>query len=244
MATASNYPVPVSTRQVLNTLKTHGFAQQRHTHDSMREGSMSQTMMVSRTQADTGHEMVVIVVIDSSWSMAGICGPDTRLGVTKQSFKTAASLTARKSPHALMGVIAFNHEPQVITSPVPVGVNCEAICNAINSIDTSGGTRLDLAIYETCGLFEQYPERTNKSVLILTDGHSGGNVPKAATRLHQLGAQVFVTGVGNQPTDVNESMLRSVASEIDGQTAYQFVSKASGLTTTVLMQTKLATRPR
>lgn len=202
----------------------------------------SQTVLLKHPPRPSTRDLLMVICVDVSSSMNSPCGRSTRLGVGQQSLMTAAAQTARRTPQALFGVIGFNDAPMLVTQPVPVAEHCEKICSAIQTTQAGGGTRLDLALEMGEAIFEQHPDRNAKSVLILTDGHSAGYVEEAADQLKAMGVQIFVTGIGHVPTDVNEDLLRSIASVVDGEPAYQFVTNASGMKSTVLMHSQLATR--
>ena len=237
-----NHPFPNSGSEIVPHASNRVYEQTAYPRASLEGSAGSQTTLVNQSTLHSVDALLMFALIDTSGSMDGPCDNQTRLGVGKQSFKTAALLAARNTPNAKMGVIAFDHEARVIIEPVSIAQNSQVLCQSIDTMQASGGTRLDSALKQAALQFERNQDRTMRSDLILTDGHSGGDVEQAATRLHQLGVQVFVTAVGNQPSDVNEELLRSIASVVDGNTAYRFVSRAAGLTSTVLMQTKMATR--
>jgi len=202
----------------------------------------SQTVLLEHPVKPSTSELLMVVCVDISGSMDSQCGPSSRLDVAKQAFCTAAAQTARRDPQALYGVVAFNTQAHAVAQPVVVGTNTERICTAIQSLTADGGTRLDRGLAAAGAMFRRHPERTAKSVLILTDGHSWGEVEEEALSLKRQGVQVFVTGVGDHPSDVNEPLLRSIASVIDGQSAYAFVTNMLGVRSTVLMHTQMASR--
>jgi len=202
----------------------------------------SQTVLLEHPVRPNTSQLLMVACLDASGSMSSLCGSATRLEVTKQSFGTAVTQTARRDPQALYGVVSFNEHAQAVAQPMAVGASTEQLCTAIQSLSAKGGTRLDRGLQAAGAMFRRHPERQAKSVLILTDGHSWGDVEAEALALKQQGVQVFVTGVGEQPSDVNEPLLRSIASVIDGLSAYAFVTSQMGVKSTVLMHTQMASR--
>jgi hypothetical protein len=65
-------------------------------------------------------------------------------------------------------------------------------------------------------------------VVMLTDGQ-GGEPLTTAERLKSCGVVIDVIGVGDSPSNVNEPLLKKVASFIDGELHYRFIKDHQSL---------------
>ncbi len=63
---------------------------------------------------------------------------------------------------------------------------------------------------------------------MLTDGQ-GGEPLATAERLKSRGVVIDVIGVGKTPSDVNEPLLKKVASNIQGELHYRFIKDHQSL---------------
>jgi hypothetical protein len=65
-------------------------------------------------------------------------------------------------------------------------------------------------------------------IVLLTDGH-GGQPLKTANELKANGVFIDVIGIGGSPSAVNEQLLRKIASTVNGDTRYRFISSRKDL---------------
>ena len=73
---------------------------------------------------------------------------------------------------------------------------------------------------------KQFEQR--KRVILLTDGWSYSRVD-IAVQMKNAGTIIDVVGIGGTPNDVNEELLKKIASVIDGKVRYKFIKDSASL---------------
>lgn len=170
--------------------------------------------------------MVVLwVILDHSGSMNERCGRLTRLEAAQRAALALLRTlwNAGHRPH--VGVIAFDDQATIVLPPTPSEGNRERIRAAIQSIAIAGGTDLKpplIAVRD--GLIPT----AKTQVVLLTDGH-GGDPIKVAGGLKAQGVIIETVGIAHDPSAVNESVLRKVASVVAGQVLYRFLTDPDAL---------------
>lgn len=180
--------------------------------------------------------VVYVLVIDRSSSMATPCGGPSRLAAAQQATITLLDERGRHSAHDHVGVVAYNHEAQVVLPVTPCEGHRREIDSAIWSMRPSGGTCLRTAIQKAAGLL---PPNTTVHMVVLTDGH-GGDPSSIAGRLKQRGVVIETIGVANERHEVDEKILKATASVVDGKVLYRFIGDAQTLAT--YFREEIATR--
>jgi len=82
------------------------------------------------------------------------------------------------------------------------------------------------------GVDEQVVVPNARRIVVLTDGHhnEGPNPLPIATQLKSDGVAIECIGIGGEPSDVEESLLKQMAStDPDGRQLYWFISDRAGL---------------
>jgi len=199
----------------------------------MKMSKLLEDVVQGRTQlSKSAAEVVVglgvelfIFIIDRSWSMDEACGRGNRLKAAQEA--AVGLLRARRESGAndQVAVIAFNDSAQVVLPPVRCQDQFKRIERALRSLHPRGGTDLQAPLM----LAEQYLSSDCPiHIVVLTDGH-GGNPLRIAKSLRDRGAIIETVGVGNSPSEVDEAVLQKMASVLNGQVLYRFLSDFDSL---------------
>ena len=77
-------------------------------------------------------------------------------------------------------------------------------------------------------MFDWQRQDVVRRIVLLTDGE-GGDPLAMADELKSRGVVIDCIGIGPEPSKVNESLLRQVASVIQGQCRYRFIKDSRTL---------------
>jgi tight adherence protein B len=157
-----------------------------------------------RPLIDTGAEIDVVLVLDTSRSVRGE--------------PLEAALTAAKSfvetlpPGVPVGLVTFSNKPRVLLRPT---ANPSEASVALDTIDvTQPGTRLYDAVVTAAGLFSGSAQH---NVVLFTDGvDSGGGNDLAAAVRAATGVRATVYSVGLNGAETNFSALQTLSRETGG----------------------------
>ena len=184
---------------------------------------------VSTSLMDTAARVIaemLIIILDHSGSMATTCGRGDRLQAAQDA--TIALLDARQRLGAddMVAVIAFDEEAQLVLPFTRCQDQRRQIDHAVRSITIAGGTKLRAPLVLAN---EILPPEGRRHIVLLSDGH-GGNPARVARKLRGRGAIIETIGVGNDPTEVDEAVMKDIASILDGKVLYRFIRDADELT--------------
>lgn len=172
-----------------------------------------------------------VFVIDDSGSMNEHDIFPSRLYAAQQANKTFVQTRAGLCAADRVAVIAFNRKAQTVL-PFTWIQDTEQIFQAIDQISAGGGTCLEAGLKKAGSLFTANRAGhgpRGQRILLLTDGH-GGNPVNVAAALKRAGVLIEVIGIGGNPSEVNESVLKKVATTDDtGLTHYWFIQDAGAI---------------
>jgi len=134
-------------------------------------------------------------------------------------------------PHDHLAVVAFDFNAMVVLDMCHIGENKRRIIQALQSLSVCGGTDIDAGLKGARNVFDWSVDGVVRRVVLLTDGHNMSNSDplKTANALKERGVVFDVVGIGQSPNDVDEPLLKSIASKIDGQLAYRFIRDSQTL---------------
>ena len=137
--------------------------------------------------------LAMALVIDRSGSMGG-----QKMELAKDAAKAAVELL---TPQDFVSVIAFDHEPYVI-SPMQSTAITSSILSAISTIEAAGGTSIHPALVEGYEQLRRIPARL-KHVILLTDGFSApGDFEGITRQFAQDQMTVSTIGVGESDNNL------------------------------------------
>ena len=183
-----------------------------------------------------------VLVIDASTSMDNADWWPSRLAGAKTAAVTYVRRLRTEEPGARTAVAAFSLTAKMICCLVPVREAC-LLEHAIHSIDSAARTNITAGLNSALRAFDGRP--ANGHVTLFADGHHNyGDDPRnVAQRLRDI-ATVECVGIGASPEEVNEPLLREVASAYpDGSKRYRWIGDQERLVEQAKPLTGRITRP-
>lgn len=174
-----------------------------------------------------------ILVLDVSGSMSRKDCVPSRLEASR---KAAEAFTRRRAALSLgdrVAIVAFNNHGRVVL-PLTEVLRLDEIMQRLSSLKTAGGTDMAEGLKTANSLFAQDVARhptlaRYRRILLLTDGRGGKPLPWAI-HLKSAGVLIEVIGVGGNTSEVDERLLRQVAStDVTGLVHYWFFNNTENL---------------
>jgi Mg-chelatase subunit ChlD len=182
---------------------------------SLREGTAATT--------------ATMLVLDVSWSMEESDFKPTRLGGAKKAAKGFLDAARRNNPNQLVGVTSFSGRAREEASPTVVGREYSALKRALDGMSCDSSTNIEAGLNLARKAIKRAGAAVN-SIVLLTDGEPNeGNAEAAAKRVKSNGIELNIIGIGGSPADVNEPLLKQMASVVDGERRYWFIRNVPDL---------------
>jgi len=187
-------------------------------------GTGPMTTMPGGTGASlTNQREHTVFVVDVSGSMA----MDYRGGMTKLEAAKRANVSmvlnkGQIDPNDEIGLVSFETYACRILNLCPIHSHKTQIIQAIQSLGLCGGTDINEGLKAARDTFDWSRSDVVRRIVLLTDGH-GGHPLGTAEDLKSRGVVIDVIGVGENPSCVDEKLLRKVASLIEGEIRYRFI---------------------
>jgi len=128
----------------------------------------------------------------------------------------------RIDPRDRIGIIDFNMAARVLLELSPIASHKDRMIAILRSIQSVGGTDLNAALIAADENFDWQRHDVVRRIILLTDGH-GVDPLHTAEDLKRRKVVIDVTGIGPDPSCVDEELLKKVASTIQGETHYRFI---------------------
>jgi len=179
----------------------------------------------------------VIMVNDVSGSMEDRY--DGRFTKLQAAIRASISMVLEKQrvdPHDEVGVVKFTSRARVVIPIYAILTHKPQIIQAIQSLTSGGGTDINQGLKVARDLFDWSRSDVVRRIVLLTDGQ-GGNPLATADDLKGRSVVIDVIGVGDHPGNVDEKLLKAVASTVQGELRYRFIKDQKTL---VDQYTKLA----
>jgi Mg-chelatase subunit ChlD len=191
-----------------------------------------------------GQRESLLLVIDTSGSM----GEVFEGGITKleAAIRAGANLILHKvriDPLDEIGVVSFTDRAIVEFAPASCGSDKSDMIRSLQQLTPGGGTDLDAGLRAAETALPWGRSDLTRRIVMLTDGN-GGHPLRTATSLKSRGVVLDVIGVGESPNDVDEKLLRALASVVAGELRYRFIKNQAALVTrytALANKTQLAT---
>ncbi|GFP25628.1 hypothetical protein HKBW3S25_01108 [Candidatus Hakubella thermalkaliphila] len=150
-------------------------------------------------------EVALLVVMDTSGSMATEGRYGTKLKIAKEGVKRALKVL---SPDDLFSLIAFHSKPELILPfDYPLKEREKDIDEEIEGLQAGGGTDIIEALKEAAKTFEGI-EATNKQLLLISDGIAPEEgLEEVLLKLKDQKVEVVAIGVGQ---DANLEFLKKI----------------------------------
>ena len=169
-----------------------------------------------------------VLVIDASGSMYATDWPPTRLGAAQQAAKTFVKRLLSEEADARVAVVAYGSDAVLLCDLTPVKSHSK-LDQSIDSICDMGCTNITAGLEIAYDLLEH--SQRNGQVVLLTDGcHNTGPDPKPISDKLRECAIVECIGIGGSPANVDEKLLRYLASRYpDGSKRYRWIGDKQNL---------------
>lgn len=195
---------------------------------------------LARTENPSAQEDLIFAV-DCSPSMEEVFdGGQTKLQAAQNAACQMVCVRRKTAPNDRIGIVRFWENADVVAPLTPVGTGGRDLLRAIQNIEYADGTDLAAGLAEAGDLFDWDAHGTLRRIVLLTDG-MGGDPGPIADRLKVKGVVIEVIGVaaGRGSDQLDEPLLRRVASTVAGQLKYAFIRDHATLLATF---TNIATR--
>jgi Mg-chelatase subunit ChlD len=175
------------------------------------------------SQGRPGQREHLAIITDVSGSMAD----QFDHGVTKLQAAIRASINlvlgkAQTDPQDQIGLVTFNSRAEVLEDFHPVSTHKSQMIYILQSLTPDDGTDINEGLKAAESMFDWSLRDVVYRGTLLTDGH-GGEPLETARRLKDRGMVFDVIGIGDHPSNVDEVLLKKVASVVGGVTRYRFI---------------------
>lgn len=165
----------------------------------------------------------IVIVNDRSSSMGEVYDR----GVTKleAAIRASVNLVLGKyqiDPHDEVGLVIFNSCAEILLDMSSIASHKKGMIEILQTLTADNGTDINAGLIAARDVFDWSRTDVVRRVALLTDGH-GGDPLHTAEDLKARGVVLDVIGIGPQPSQVDETLLKKVASVIEGQLHYRFV---------------------
>lgn len=180
----------------------------------------------SRLTTESGHAAVIsqsrntdcreqprdtIQILDISGSMDCPDYPPTRLAGGIEAAIEYINSRAAQCPQDRIAIVTFSTRARIVLPLTPIDEK-ETIVAALEQLRADGETDIAKGLQAAIRIFDEEPLSDRlRQITLLTDGHGGDPIRKAASLKEQYGATIYVVGIGGTRKDVNESLLRKLA---------------------------------
>lgn len=187
--------------------------------------------VLPRTQSEPEPELPVMrregprdcaLVLDVSPSMEAKDWKPTRLAGAQNAAKTYCARLGSEEPEARVAIISYGGRATACRSLTPA-YDQPSLVSGIESMSVIGSTNITAGLQAAHKLLEGSPRPCQ--VVLLTDGeHNKGVGPRGIAGVLRQYATLEIVGIGGSPADVNESLLREIASAYpDGSKRYRWI---------------------
>ena len=104
----------------------------------------------------------------------------------------------------------------------PIASHKKQMIQEIQDLRPDNGTDINEGLKKARDMFDWTSNDVVRRVVLLTDGE-GGDPLDTATNLKGRGVVIDVIGIGDSPKNVNEKLLKQVASTVGGELRYRFI---------------------
>ena len=175
------------------------------------------------TVGNPGQRELTIMLTDYSGSMADENEP----GITKLQAAIRATINMileknRLDCHDEIGLAAFDDKGKELLGLKPVHSHKREMIQIQQSLDINGGTDVNEGLVLARGMLDWKRTSVVRRIVLLTDGQ-GGEPLETANELKSRGVVIDVIGIGDDPSNVDEKLLRQVASVVGGENRYRFI---------------------
>jgi Mg-chelatase subunit ChlD len=142
-----------------------------------------------------------------------------------------------------IALVTFNSAAQVLMDLHPIYSHKGEIIRTLQSLTPDDGTDINEGLIAGGNALDWSRPNVVRRIVLLTDGQ-GGEPLRTAQDLKGRGVVIDVIGIGDTPANVNEPLLKKVASTVAGELRYRFIKDHQSLIAHYThLADKTATRP-
>ncbi len=165
---------------------------------------------------DSSKKRNCVLVLDASGSMLDNDWKPSRLDAAKEAAKTFCKRLRTEQPNTSIAIVAFGDGSRTYCK-LTRAFEFTKLSKAIDRIGCLGMTNIRSGLQAALRILRSCIG-TPCQVVLLTDGHNTGTSPKrVAIELRQL-AVIECVGIGGSPADVDEKLLKELASSYPDDT--------------------------
>ncbi|RNC81362.1 MAG: VWA domain-containing protein [Phycisphaera sp.] len=191
--------------------------------------SARQRRTKSIIEHDSAPQEDIIITLDFSTSMGWrFDGEMIKLDAATHAATQFILLKGQTDPLDRVGIAGFDQRGERFLDLVPAAEETARLQTALKSIEIRGGTDIDAGLRVAADMLALSPAGRTRRIVLLTDG-KGGDPRQTAERFKLAGGVLDIIAVGKDRSDVDEPLLMSIASVIDGELRYAFLKDHKGL---------------
>jgi len=180
----------------------------------------------------TVESLCTILIMDSSGSMGNYVGNVQKMDAAKAAANQVIGLIRRYAEQQdktgvpstdSMALITFSKQAKVISG---VTQDFNALENAVGELEPQDYTNMGAGIEEAIKLLEAVPEKTGKSIVVLSDGKNNQGMTNEeilsnlVPRVNDLDSKIYTVGFGEEKKDLDEEFLKKLAGDTGGEYFY------------------------
>jgi Mg-chelatase subunit ChlD len=145
-----------------------------------------------------------------------------KLDAAKQAMVNTILQKFGLDPEDQIGLITFNDHAKLAHSLQPLREGKTSLTQAVQQLVADDGTDINAGLRLAKRHFRWGDHGVVRRIVLMTDGH-GGEPLATAEELKSRGVIIDVVGIGPSPDEVNEPLLKQVASTVQGELRYRFI---------------------
>jgi hypothetical protein len=182
----------------------------------------------TQVAADGRQREHTVVTLDQSFSTSDpMPGCQQKQDAMGKSTIQHAKEKGQIDPNDEIALVSFNLRAMLQLSLAPIGVNMKPLVQATRAITSQGGADFHAGLKQAEKTFRWNESDVLRKVVFVSDGLS--EYPKKMVeRLKANGVLLYVIGVGSAK-DVDENVLKKMASTLNGELLFERVEDAATL---------------
>ena len=186
-------------------------------------GCKEQSIPTSNLQLpENAHCRDAVLIIDASGSMFETDWKPSRLRAAQEAGHAYIRRLCSEESNARVAVVAYGSNAKLVVGLTCVRKHGELIL-CINSIKGLGCTNITAGLSIAFRLLKAN-QRNGQAILLTDGGHNVGSAPNHIAKDLKKCAVIECVGIGGSPADVDEGLLRQIASSYpDGSKRYRWI---------------------
>ena len=170
-------------------------------------------------------DRTTIILIDCSYSMNDTDYRPTRLDAAKNAAVEYVQTLRNQRTEAVVAVISFSDYAKVVVPQTAIS-HVSLLTNGIRSIKIDAGTNIGNGFKKAVGVLSGVSRQSDQSqIILLTDGFGDCPLSIPEEIKDNYGTVIDIVGIGGSPDDVNEELLRKIATtDPNGICHYRFIT--------------------